>query len=102
MFFGLPLRTRITLMEVVGDALLGSRLAQSAGIRPPRRVQHVDVVGLVHRDDVGFQAVGHAARLAAAAAVALVERHVLAGGLLPVRGKGGVVVLVELARSRRS
>ena len=30
--FGLPLRTRITVTEVVGAELLGSRLAQSSGI----------------------------------------------------------------------
>ena len=34
--FGLPLRTRITVTEVVGAALFGSRLAQSSGISLPR------------------------------------------------------------------
>ena len=60
--------------------------------------QDVDVVGLVHRDDVGLQPFDHAARLLAAAAVRLVQREHLAGGLLPVRREGRVVVLVELAR----
>src|SRR5688572_27334422 len=32
--FGLPLRTRITVVEVLGAALLGRRLAQSVAIRP--------------------------------------------------------------------
>jgi hypothetical protein len=36
MFFGLPLRTRITEIEVVGALLLGRRLAQSDGISLPR------------------------------------------------------------------
>ena len=34
--FGLPLRTRITEVEVVGALLSGSRLAQSAGMSLPR------------------------------------------------------------------
>ena len=35
-FFGLPLRTRITVTEVVGAALFGRRFAQSSGISLPR------------------------------------------------------------------
>ena len=34
--FGLPLRTRNTVVEVLGALLLGRRLAQSAGISLPR------------------------------------------------------------------
>jgi hypothetical protein len=34
--FGLPLRTRITVTDVVGAALFGRRLAQSSGISLPR------------------------------------------------------------------
>ena len=34
--FGLPLRTRITETDEVGEALSGRRLAQSAGISCPR------------------------------------------------------------------
>jgi len=32
--FGLPLRTMMTVIELVGAALCGSRFAQSAGSRP--------------------------------------------------------------------
>jgi hypothetical protein len=36
--FGLPLRTRITVTDVVGAALFGNRLAQSSGISLARAI----------------------------------------------------------------
>ena len=77
------------MIEVVGAALFGRRLAQSSGISLPRVGEDVDVAGLVHRHHVGLQAVDHRARLLARAAVRLVDRDVLAGRLLPVRGRPG-------------
>ncbi|MPN55816.1 hypothetical protein SDC9_203500 [bioreactor metagenome] len=52
----------------------------------------------VERHHIGVQSVVHGARLGAGASVRLVDLHILAGGLLVVRGEGDVVVLVELAR----
>jgi hypothetical protein len=93
----IALADQMTCTEVVGALPFGSRLAQLAGTRAPALRQGVDVDCLVHRDHVGLQAVDHAARLAAAATVALVQHQVFAGGFLPVRCEDGVVVLVELA-----
>src|SRR5690606_40606990 len=59
--------------------------------------QDVDVIGLVHGDDVGLQAFDHGVGLLGRAAVRLVHREVFTGGLLPVRREDLVVVLVALA-----
>ena len=85
------------MTEVVGAALFGSRLAQSSGISLPRAMR-VDVARLVHRHDVGLEAVDHRARLLARAAVRLVDRDVLAGLLLPAALERRIDLLVELAR----
>src|SRR6185312_15812326 len=57
----------------------------------------VDVRGQRQRDHVGRQAVDHRARLAARAAVRLVDGDRVAGLLLPVLGEGFVEVDVQLA-----
>ena len=53
--FGLPWRTRKTIVDVYGIERLGSRVAQSAGKQPGAR-DRVDVVGEAERDHVGLEA----------------------------------------------
>jgi hypothetical protein len=60
--------------------------------------QEVDVQRLVHRHDVGFEALGHRTHLRARAAVALLDVERGPGRLLPVGQEDAVEVLVELAR----
>ena len=96
--FGLPLRTRNTIVEVYGQLLFGSRFCQAFGIRLPRSTSCVDVAGERERHDVGLEAVDHRARLLARAAVRLVDGDRLALRLLPVLREERVELLVELAR----
>jgi hypothetical protein len=78
---------------VVGETLLPVRRQQLAvgGDR-------VDVAGERERQDVGLQAVDHAAGLLAGAAVGLLDVHVLARDRLPVLGECRVVLDVEFPR----
>ena len=80
-----------------GRAVVGKPLGPFGRDQLTALGQQVDVIGLVHGDDVGFQAVNHTAGLLAGAAVRLVDGQGLAGRLLPVFGEGDVVVLVKLA-----
>ena len=52
--FGLPLRTRKTIVEVYGELLCGSRFCQSSAIRP-RFGDGVDVVGQRQGHHVGLR-----------------------------------------------
>ena len=96
--FGLPLRTRNTIVDVYGVLLCGSRFCQSAGRSFAVFGDRVDVVGERERHDVGVETVDHRARLLARAAVRLADRDLLAGLRLPMLGEGRVECLVELAR----
>ena len=99
--FGLPLRTRKTIVDVYGELFCGSRFCQS-GVDQPGCCDRVDVVGERERDDVGFEAVDHRARLRARAAVRLLDRDGLSGLRLPVLGEGGVEVLRRARASGRT
>ena len=84
------------MVEVKGDALLGSRFC------PPRRDEAavgnlVDVVGERERDDVGGKPVDHRARLLARSAVRLLDLDRLAGRLGELARERRVDVGVELA-----
>ena len=57
--FGLPLRTRNTIVDVYGVLLCGRRFCQSAGSSFAVVGDRVDVVGERQRDDVGVEAVDH-------------------------------------------
>jgi hypothetical protein len=61
-------------------------------------MQFVDVAGQRERDHVGFKAVDDGTRLLAAAAVRLLDRHVLVVFFFPVLGEGGVEFHVQFAR----
>ena len=52
-FFGLPLRTRKTIVDVYGELLCGSRVCQFSG-RSPAFGDRIDVVGEGQRHDVGL------------------------------------------------
>ena len=68
-------------------------------LREEARVgDRVDVVGEGEGDDVGLEPVDDRAGLLARAAVRLLDGHGLSGLRLPLRGEGGVHLLVELAR----
>jgi hypothetical protein len=58
----------------------------------------IDVVRECKRDDVRRQPVDHGAGLTARAAVRLLDRDLLAGARLPVFGKLGVQIAIQLAR----
>ena len=75
---------------------MGIGLAPVAGDEA-RAGQHVDVRCLVHGDHVAFQPGHNRLDLLAGAAVGLVDRKLLARLALPLGGKGGVDVLVQLA-----
>ncbi len=95
--FGLPLRTRNTIVDVYGALLFGRNLIQPGVIRPAFR-DRLDVVGERERDDIGFEAVDHRARLSARARVRLAKRDFLSTGFRrPVFGERFVERAIQLS-----
>ena len=96
--FGLPLRTRNTIVDVYGALLFGEEL-DPAWRDEPGLGDRLDVVGEGERHDVGFEAVDHRARLPARAGVRLAERDFLPTRLRrPVLGERLIECAVQLAR----
>jgi len=82
----------------IGRARVGQARAPVRGHEMALLREQIDIVGLVHRHDVGLQALQHRERLRARSAVRLPDRHALAGLLLIVGDEARVDVLVQLAR----
>ena len=84
--FGLPLRTRNTIVEVYGALLFGRNLIQPGVMRPALR-NRVDVVGERKGDDVGLEPVDNRTSLRARTGVRLLDVDLLSGLRLPVFGE---------------
>ena len=95
---GLPLRTRNTIVDVYGRAVVRQTLLPVLRNELPTLVQRIDVVGERKRYDIGIQPVDHGARLLAGTTVGLPDGDGFPGLLLPVPGEGGVEILVQFPR----
>ncbi len=98
MSFGLPLRTRNTIVDVYGELLFGKRVLPRCRQAPADGLDVVDVPRERERHDVGVQPVDDGARLAARAAVRHLHGDALAGVREPFRGELLVELAIQLAR----
>ena len=96
--FGLPLRTRNTIVDVYGELLFGNRDCHDAGRRRLTALDVVDVPRERERHDVRIEPVDDGARLAARAAVRHLHADALAGVGEPLRDELLVELAIQLAR----